>query len=91
MFLASCFGIVWSCDSLEDVIRRGQMHWGKSLLYEYEMTLYGKQLVLMMRTIAKIIQKQVVETEKDYWRRKEYFFYSKVLKADYQKEIPELH
>ena len=62
-----------------------------SLLYEYEMTLYGKQLILMMQTIAKIIQKQVVETEKDYWRRKEYFFFAKVRNTDYQKEIPELH
>lgn len=92
MFLASCFGIVWSCDSLEDVIRRGQSRWGDtSLLYEYEMTLYGKQLILMMQTIAKIIQKQVVETEKDYWRRKEYFFFTKVRNTDYQKEVPELH
>lgn len=91
MFLASCFGIVWNCDSLEDVIKRGQEHWGKTyLLYEHEMTLYGRQLVLIMRDVARIIQKQIVETEKDYWRKKEFYFYTKVLRADYQKEIPEL-
>lgn len=92
MYLASCFGVAWSCDSLEDVIKRGQDHWGKTyLLYEYEMTAYGKQLVLIMRDIAKIVQKQIVEIEKDYWCKKEFYFYTKVLRADYQKEIPEFH
>ena len=91
-YLASCFGIVWSCDSLQDVIKRGQSHWGNTyLLHEHEMTEYGKQLALIMQNIAKIIQKQVIETEKDYWRKKEFYFYTKVLRTDYQKEIPEFH
>ena len=78
-------------DSLEDVIKRGQSCWGDtSLLYEHEMTDYGKQLALIMRDIAKTIKKQIVETEKEYWCKKEYYFYTKVLETDYQKEIPEL-
>ncbi len=91
MCLASCLGIAWHCDSLEDVIKRGQSFWGDtSLLYEHEMTDYGKQLALIMRNIAKTIKKQIVETEKEYWCKKEYYFYTKVLETDYQKEIPEL-